>query len=109
MTILLSAVDTGSLSSASRQLHVPLATVSRRVAELEEHLKVRLLHRGNRKLVLTDAGRSYVASCRRIIEDIAEVERTASGEYRAPQGELIISAPAVMGRRHVIAIVTEFL
>jgi DNA-binding transcriptional LysR family regulator len=74
-----------------------LATVSRRVAELEEHLNVRLLHRGHRKVVLTDAGRSYVDSCRRIMEEIAEVERTASGEYRAPQGELIITTPAVLG------------
>jgi hypothetical protein len=37
MSILLAAVDTGSLSAASRQLRIPLATVSRRVAELEEH------------------------------------------------------------------------
>ena len=109
MTILVAAVDTGSLSAASRHLRIPLATVSRRVSELEEHLNVRLLHRGNRKLVLTDAGSAYVASCRRIMEEIAEVERTASGEYRAPQGELIISAPAVMGRSHVLPILTEFL
>jgi DNA-binding transcriptional LysR family regulator len=109
MTILVAAVDTGSLSAASRHLRIPLATVSRRVSELEEHLNVRLLHRGNRKLVLTDAGRDYVTSCRRIMEEIAEVERTASGEYRAPQGELIISAPAVMGRSHVLPVATEFL
>jgi DNA-binding transcriptional LysR family regulator len=108
MTILLAAVDTGSLSAASRHLRIPLATVSRRVAELEEHLGVRLVHRGNRKLVLTEAGRSYVTSCRRIIEEIAEVERTASGEYRAPQGELTISLPAVLGRTHVLPIVVEF-
>jgi DNA-binding transcriptional LysR family regulator len=108
MTILLAAVDTGSLSAASRHLRIPLATVSRRVADLEEHLNVRLLHRGNRKVVLTDAGQSYVASCRRIIEEIAEVERTASGEYRAPQGELTISLPAVMGRTHVLPIIVEF-
>src|SRR6202040_905529 len=109
MTILVAAVDTGSLSAASRHLRIPLATVSRRVSELEEHLNVRLLHRGNRKLVLTDAGSAYVTSCRRIIEEIAEVERTASGEYRVPQGELVISAPAVMGRSHVLPVVTEFL
>ena len=108
MTILLAAVDTGSLSGASRHLRIPLATVSRRVAELEEHLHVRLLHRGHRKVVLTDAGRSYVDSSRRIMEEIAEIERTASGEYRAPQGELIITAPAVLGRTHVLAVVAEF-
>src|SRR3984893_2823948 len=108
MTILLAAVDTGSLSAASRHLRVPLATVSRRVAELEEHVNVRLLHRGNRKGVLTDAGRSCVASCRRIIQEIAEVERTAFGEYRAPQWELTISLPAVLGRTHVLPIIVEF-
>src|SRR5215510_10573739 len=73
MTILLAAVDTGSLSAASRHLRIPLATVSRRVAELEEHLHVRLLHRGHRKVVLTDAGPSYVDSCRRIMEKIAAI------------------------------------
>jgi len=109
MTILLAAVDTRSLSAASRHLHIPLATVSRRVSELEEHLRIRLLLRGNRKLTLTDAGRDYVASCRRIVEDIAEAERTAAGEYRTPQGELIISVPTVMGRTHALPVVVEFL
>ncbi|MEN3351607.1 MAG: hypothetical protein V7632_5242 [Bradyrhizobium sp.] len=108
MSILLAAVDTGSLSAASRHLRIPLATVSRRISELEEHLNVRLLHRGPRRLVLTDAGQGYVTSCRRIIEEIADVERTASGEFRAPQGELTISVPAVLGRTHVLPIVVEF-
>ena len=109
MTILLAAVETGSLSAASRQLRIPLATVSRRVSELEAHLNVRLVLRGGRKLVLTDAGRDYVASCRQIMENIEEVERTAAGEYRAPQGDLIISAPLVIGRNHVIPVLVEFL
>jgi DNA-binding transcriptional LysR family regulator len=109
MTILLTAVETGSLSAASRQLRLPLATVSRRVSELEEHLKIRLVLRGGRKLTLTDAGRSYVASCRRIMEDIAEAERTAAGEYLTPRGELTISVPQVIGRVHVMPIIAEFL
>lgn len=109
MIILLAAVDTGSLSAASRQLRIPLATVSRRVSELEEYLHVRLLLRGTRKLTLTDAGRDYVASCRRIIEEVLEAERTAAGEYRAPQGELMISAPLVIGRNHVVPVLVEFL
>jgi DNA-binding transcriptional LysR family regulator len=109
MTILLAAVDTGSLSAASRQLGVPLATVSRRVSELEEHLGIRLLLRGHRRIELTDAGRGYVAACRRIVEDIAEAERVAAGEYRAPQGELIVSVPFIMGRTFVMPVVVEFL
>ena len=109
MTILLAAVDGGSLSAASRQLRIPLATVSRRVSELEDHLNTRLVLRGSRRLALTDAGRAYVASCRRILEDLAEIERTASGEYSAPQGELTISAPLVVGRNHMVPVVVEFL
>ena len=109
MTILLAAVDTGSLSAASRKLRIPLATVSRRVAELEEHLRIRLLLRGNRKLTLTDAGRDYVVSCRRIMEDIAEAERSAAGEYRTPRGELVISVPTIMGRIHAVPVAVEFL
>lgn len=109
MVILLAAIDTGSLSAASRKLRFPLATVSRRVSELEAHLNVRLLVRGTRKLTLTEAGRGYVASCRRVLEEIAEIERTASGEYHAPQGELVISVPPVMGRIHVMPVIVEFL
>jgi len=109
MTILLAAVDRGSLSAASRQLGIPLATVSRRISELEEHLGIRLLLRGNRRLVLTDAGQSYVASCRSIMEDVAEVERKAAGEYLAPRGELVISVPLVMGRIHGLPVIAEFL
>jgi DNA-binding transcriptional LysR family regulator len=109
MTILLEAVEAGSLSAAGRRLHVPLTTVSRRVSELEHYLKNQLLIRGSRKLVLTDAGRDYVASCRRIIEEIAEAERNASGEYRAPQGELVISAPVSLSRTHILPILVNFL
>jgi DNA-binding transcriptional LysR family regulator len=109
MSILIEAVESGSLSAAGRQLGIPLATVSRKVSELENHLKTRLLLRGKRKLLLTDAGHSYVASCRRILEDISEAERAASGEYRAPQGELVISAPIVLGRLHVLPILAAFL
>jgi DNA-binding transcriptional LysR family regulator len=109
MTILLEAVEAGSLSAAGRRLHIPLATVSRRVSELEHHLKNQLLIRGSRKLVLTDAGRDYVASCRRILEDISETERNASGEYRAPQGELVISAPVSFSRTHILPILVKFL
>lgn len=109
MVILVAAIDTGSLSAASRKLRIPLATVSRRVSELEAHLDVRLLVRGTRRLTLTEAGRGYVASCRRVLDDIAEIERTTAGEYHAPQGEVVISVPPVMGRIHVMPVVVQFL
>ena len=109
MSVLLTAVETGSLSAASRALGAPLTTVSRKVSDLEKHLKTQLLNRSGRRLTLTDAGRSYVAACRRILEDVRAAERTAAGEYSAPQGDLIVTAPIVFGRLHVLPVVVEFL
>jgi DNA-binding transcriptional LysR family regulator len=109
MAVLLAAVEAGSLSGAGRKLGMPLATVSRKVSELEAHLKARLLSRSTRQLLLTDAGRDYVAACKRILEDLSEAERAASGEYRAPKGDLIITAPIVFGRLHVLPVTIEFL
>jgi DNA-binding transcriptional LysR family regulator len=109
MATLLAAVEAGSLSGASRKLGMPLATVSRKVSELETHLRVRLLNRSSRRLTLTDAGRSYVAACKRILEDIGAAERAAAGEYSAPRGELIMTAPIVFGRLHVLPVVIAFL
>jgi DNA-binding transcriptional LysR family regulator len=109
MSTLLTAVEAGSLSAAARRLAVPLSTVSRRISELEAHLKARLLNRSSRKLTLTDAGRSYVEACKRILEDVGEAERAASGEYSAAKGELNITAPMVFGRLHVLPVAMEFL
>jgi DNA-binding transcriptional LysR family regulator len=109
MSILVAVVDSGSLSAAARRLDMPLATVSRKVGELESHLKTRLLHRTTRRLSLTEAGSSYVAACRRILDEIGEAERTAMGEYASPKGELVVTAPVVFGRSHVVPVVAEFL
>ena len=84
--MLVAVIDAGSMSAAARQLGVPLATVSRKIADLEAYLNTRLLHRTTRQLSLTEAGESYVAGCRRILDDIAETERAATGEYAAPRG-----------------------
>jgi len=109
MSVLLAVVDAGSLSAASRRLGTPLTTVSRKVSDLEAHLGTTLLTRTSRKVTLTQAGRSYVAACRRILEDIGEAERAASGEYSAPKGNLVLTAPIVFGRLHVLPVVTAFL
>jgi DNA-binding transcriptional LysR family regulator len=94
---------------ATAPLGIPLATVSRKVSELEAHLKTRLFNRSSRKLELTDAGQSYVEACRRILEDVGEAERDAAGEYSAPKGDLTITAPIVFGRLHVLPVALAFL
>jgi len=109
MLVLITAVEAGSLSAAGRRLGIPLATVSRKVSDLESHLRTRLVVRTRRGLTLTDAGQSYVAACKRILEEVGEAERAATGEYSAPKGDLIITAPIVFGRVHVLPMIVEFL
>ena len=109
MAVLVAAVDAGSLSAAARRLGRPLTTVSRRISDLEEHLGTRLLNRTSRRLSLTDAGRSYVAACQRILEEVREAERAATGEYSTPRGRLTVTAPIVFGRLHVLPVIADFL
>jgi DNA-binding transcriptional LysR family regulator len=109
MSVMLAAVDCGSLSKASRKLGLPLATVSRKVSELESHLKADLLIRSPKGLELTPAGRSYVAAAKSILEQLSEAERAAAGEYSEPKGDLVVSAPIMFGRLHVLPVVMTFL
>jgi DNA-binding transcriptional LysR family regulator len=109
MSVLIAVIDAGSLSAAARKLGMPLATVSRKVSDLEAELKTRLLIRSTRQLTLTEAGRGYVAACRRILEEVNEAERAAAGEYSAPRGDLVVTAPVVFGRLHVLPVLIEFL
>jgi DNA-binding transcriptional LysR family regulator len=109
MSTFVAVVEAGGFSAASRKLGMPLATVSRKVAELEEQLDARLLVRSTRSISLTDTGRDYFESCRRLLDELAEAERLASGEYRAPKGMLTISAPVVFGRAYLAPIVVDFL
>ena len=109
MSIVLAVAEAGSLSAAARRLNTPVATASRKISELEAHLHTKLFDRTARKLALTAAGSSYVAASKRILADLMEAERAASGEYSAPTGELIVTAPVNLGRLHLIPILAEFL
>ncbi len=103
MRVLLAVVDAGSLSAGSRKLNAPLPSVSRKVADLERYLGANLIIRTSRNLQLTDAGRDYVDAARRIIADLEEVERRASGEYQTPRGLLTITMPIEFGHRYVLS------
>jgi DNA-binding transcriptional LysR family regulator len=109
MSLFVASVEGGSFSAAGRKLGVPLPTVSRNIAELEAHLRTRLLVRSTRKLTLTDTGTAYLAACKRILEEVGAAERIAAGEYVIPRGDLTLTAPIVFGRLHVVPIVCDFL
>ena len=99
----------GGFSAAGRRLGVPLATMSRRVAELEADLGARLLLRSTRQVVLTEAGQSFFSTCERLLAELEEAEQTVTGEYRSPKGELAITAPVGFGRLHVQPLAIDFL
>jgi DNA-binding transcriptional LysR family regulator len=109
MSVFVAVAEAHGFSAAARRLRIPLATVSRKVSELEELLKVRLINLSTRQITLTESGRVYFESARRILETLGEAERAASGEYRIPRGALTITAPIVFGRLHILPVVVEFL
>jgi DNA-binding transcriptional LysR family regulator len=109
MTLLVAVAEAGSISAASRKLRAPLATVSRKIAELEKHLNARLLMRSTRNVALTEAGRAFVVASRRILADLEDAERDAASETKTLKGELVLSAPMALGRFYLLPVVTDFL
>jgi DNA-binding transcriptional LysR family regulator len=109
MQAFVAVVEGQGFSAASRSLGIPLPTVSRWIAELEQRLGAQLLMRSTRKVVVTDSGRQYYESVRRILESLADADVQAAGEYRNPRGQLTITAPALFGRLHILPIVTDFM
>ena len=69
-------VQYGSFSETARQINVPVATVSRKIKELEKDLGVRLLERSTRYLRLTDAGAKFLEYADRAVEAFE------TGDYR---------------------------
>lgn len=109
MSVIVAIAETGSLSAASRRLGTPIPTVSRRLSELESHLNAQLLQRSSRQVKLTEAGRAYIDACKRIIEQVEDAERQASGEYTAPRGDLTATAPWGLGHIHLLPLSCEFM
>jgi len=109
MTAFVAVARAGGFSAASRELGIPLATISRRVGELESALGVRLLRRSTRQVVVTEAGQRFFAACQRALEDLRDAEEAVSNEDRTPRGELTITAPIAFGRLHLQPVALEFL
>src|SRR5450830_1029354 len=109
MAMLVSSIEEGSLSAAARKLNIPVATLTRNVNDLEALVGTRLLIRTTRKLALTDAGTDYVATAKRILEDVDELERRAAGEFSTPRGELVVTSPVQVARLRVLPVINQFL
>ncbi|HEY6099679.1 MAG TPA: LysR substrate-binding domain-containing protein [Anaeromyxobacter sp.] len=98
----------GSLSGAARELDVTPPAVSKRLAQLETRLGVRLLNRTTRRIGLTSEGEVYLESARRILADIEEVEQLVSSRRAAPKGLLRVNATLGFGRAHLAPAISAF-
>lgn len=109
MTVFQAVAETGGFAAAARRLGLSPPTATRAVADLEARLGAKLLHRTTRAVGLTDAGRRYLADCRRILADLAEAERHAAGVHAAPTGEVKVSASVLFGRLAVAPALLDLL
>ncbi len=98
----------GSFTAAARELRVSTTAVSRRVADLENHLGVKLLERNTRRLSLTELGGSMLERCERILEDLAELEGLARRDQGQVRGTLRVTTGVDFGRDHLAPVIAGF-
>lgn len=102
-------VDHGGFAAAGRALGVPKSRLSRRIADLETALGVRLLQRTTRKLSLTDAGEAYLRHCHNV-RDAAQAAEEALAEVQTePRGTLRVSCPVTLAQTVMGDLFPEFL
>ncbi|HEY0293086.1 MAG TPA: LysR family transcriptional regulator [Hansschlegelia sp.] len=89
------AAEARSFTEAGRQLSLSSSAVGKAVARLEERLGVRLFHRSTRSMTLTQEGKLFLESCRRIFAEVETIELEFAQTKGAPQGKLQVSLPLV--------------
>ena len=101
-------VEAKSFSEAARRLGLPVSTVSRRVADLEDQLGVRLLDRSTRSLRLTDLGLEVLEHALRSAESVEAIQNIISNRRSSVSGILRLSAPPNISETLLTPLVTAF-
>ena len=92
----------GSFAGAARVLDLAPAVVTRAVADLEDHLGVRLLNRTTRKLALTEVGEDYLERAKRILAELDDADALAGAVNKAPSGNLRILCPPAFATHQLV-------
>lgn len=102
-------VEHGGFSAAGRALGVPKSRLSKRIAQLEDRLGVRLLQRTTRRFVVTEVGERFYGHCRAVLEE-ARAAQEAVEELRAePRGVVRLSCPISLAQTVLAEILPEFM
>ncbi len=109
LRVFVAIADKASFTEAARALGISPTATSRGMAELETSLGVALLRRTTRSVTLTPEGAAYLERCRRVLEDLDDAARSIRGDKAEPRGLLIVTAPVLFGRMHILPIVTRLL
>lgn len=103
------AVQAGSMSAAAERLGTTKSNVSRRVAELEEHLGVRLLNRNPRRLGTTDVGGELYEQLNKLLSELKCAEERASDQAAEPRGVLRVSVPTSFATLHLRSLAADLM
>lgn len=109
MRVFTTVAEMGSFSKAARQMDVSGPVVTRLVADLETHLRTRLLNRSTRKLSLTDAGEAYLERCRGILDEIDDTEAWIADQNGHMGGELRVLCPSSFGVHVLTPLLSRYL
>lgn len=108
MRVFQKVIDEGGFAAAARALDISPAVVTRLVADLEEYLGTRLLHRSTRRLSLSVAGEIYLIRVRAILQDIDEAHHAASSHTHELEGVLRVLAPPVLASYVLAPLIAGF-
>jgi DNA-binding transcriptional LysR family regulator len=109
MRIFVTVVQSGSLSSAGRQMGLSPASVSRHITALEDRLGARLLNRTSRKLTLTEAGELYFAKVEQLLYQLQDANESVAQLQAQPRGTLRVHSRMLVGHLHIVPLLPMFL
>lgn len=102
-------VEHGGFAPASRALSISKSKLSRRLAELEKRLGVRLLQRSNRHFHVTQLGLSYYQHCKAMLIEAEAAQAVIDGSQAEPSGRVRLSCPTTLLNAHVGHMLATFL
>jgi DNA-binding transcriptional LysR family regulator len=107
--VFVQVAEMGSFIRAANALQLPRASVSAAVAQLEQRLGTRLLHRSTRKVHVTPDGEALLERLRALLADIEEAEQLFQAQQRQVSGRLNVDVPSRIARRLVAPALPELL